>query len=386
MINAISVVKSIDKPSPHPEATSSPSIKPSSDFIQASLLAWYHQNQRKLPWRKTRDPYAIWVSEVMLQQTQVKTVIPYFRRFMSTFPTIQDLAASDLQTVLKAWEGLGYYGRARNLHRTAVGVVQDHQGLFPDAWPQIRKLPGIGDYIAAAVLSIAFNHPYAVVDGNVKRVLARLFSIDSPVNQASAGNDFKHLADALLFKPEPGKHNQAMMELGALICTPQAPLCHACPIQSCCEAFRTSSVHRYPKRLKAKPTPLHNIAVGVVVKNDQVLITRRRDDGLLGGLWEFPGGKIKPGETSEAACVREIREETGLTVTIRQYLTRVRHAYTHFKIVVDVFICGDPLGVVALNGPVDYQWVALEQLDNYPIPKANHKFIPQLREALIADS
>ncbi len=177
--------------------------------IHAPLLTWYDQNHRNLPWRETSDPYAIWVSEVMLQQTQVKTVVPYYGRFLTRFPTIQDLAASDLQAVLKAWEGLGYYGRARNLHRSAKIILTEHQGVFPDTWKPVRRLPGIGDYIAAAVLSIAFNGPYAVVDGNVKRVLARLLKIDTPVNQASAGNTFKKNADALLYKHDPGKYNQA---------------------------------------------------------------------------------------------------------------------------------------------------------------------------------
>ena len=350
--------------------------------IHAPLLTWYDHNCRNLPWRETNDPYAIWVSEVMLQQTQVKTVIPYYQRFLSTFPTIQDLAASDLQVVLKVWEGLGYYSRARNMHRTAHIIVQEHLGIFPDTWKHIRSLPGIGDYIAAAVLSIVFDSPFAVVDGNVKRVLARLLKIDTPVNLAAANKTPKKHADRLLYKPEPGKYNQAIMELGALICTPYSPLCGTCPIQPACKAYQSSTVDIFPRRVKTKQTPLYNIAVGVVLKNDRVLITQRRHDGLLGGLWEFPGGKIKKGETSATACIREIKEETGLNVAVRQYLTQVKHAYTHFKIIVDVFICDNVSGIVALNGPVDYQWITLEQIDDFPIPRANHKFIPRLREAM----
>ena len=350
--------------------------------IHIPLLKWYDHNCRNLPWRETSDPYAIWVSEVMLQQTQVKTVIPYYQRFLDAFPTIQDLAASDLQTVLKIWEGLGYYGRARNMHRAAHIVVQDCHGTFPDTWKHIRNLPGIGDYIAAAVLSIVFNGQHAVVDGNVKRVLARLLRVDTPVNQASAGNTFKKHADKLLYKPEPGKYNQAIMELGALICTPYAPLCDTCPIQPVCQAYQTSTVDIYPKRVKKKQTPLYNIAIGVVINHDRVLITQRRNDGLLGGLWEFPGGKIKKDETSAKACIREIKEETGLTVAVHQYLTQVKHAYTHFKISADVYICDIVSGMVVLNGPVDYQWIKLEQIDDYPFPRANHKFIPRLREAM----
>ena len=350
--------------------------------IHTPLLTWYDHNHRNLPWRETNDPYAVWVSEVMLQQTQVKTVIPYYRRFLDTFPTIQDLAASDLQTVLKMWEGLGYYSRARNMHRTAVTVVQKHHGSFPDTWKHIRGLPGIGDYIAAAILSIVFNKCYAVVDGNVKRVLARLFRVGTPVNQASANKMFKKHADRLLYKPDPGKYNQAMMELGALICTPYSPLCGTCPIQPACKAYQSSTVDIYPRRVKSKQIPLYNIAIGVVLKNNRLLITPRRHDGPMGGLCEFPGGKIKKGETASTACIREIKEETGLTIAVHQYLTQVKHAYTHFKIVVDVFICDHVSGIVTLNGPVDHRWITLEQIDDYPFPKANHKFIPNLKEKL----
>ena len=318
----------------------------------------------------------------MLQQTQVKTVIPYYQRFLLAFPTIQDLAASDLQAVLKIWEGLGYYGRARNMHRTAHIILNELHGIFPDTWQHIRSLPGIGDYIAAAVLSIVFNGHYAVVDGNVKRVLARLLRVHTPVNQASAGKMFKRHADRLLYKPDPGKYNQAIMELGALICTPYAPLCGRCPIQPACKAYQSSTVDIYPKRVKAKQIPLYNIGIGVVLKNNKLLITQRRDDGLLGGLWEFPGGKIREGETPAAACIREIKEETGLTVAVHQHLTQVKHAYTHFKIIADVFICNNVSGIVALNGPVDYQWITLEQIGDYPLPRANHKFIPHLKEML----
>ena len=357
-----------------------------SKNIHSPLLEWYDQNHRDLPWRETKAPYSVWVSEVMLQQTQVKTVIPYYRRFLNRFPTVTDLADSDLQGVLKIWEGLGYYGRARNMHRAARIIVEKHQGNLPGTWKDIRDLPGIGDYIAAAVLSIAFNAPYAVVDGNVKRVLARLLRIAAPVNHASAGSVFQKHADRFLYKPDPGKYNQAMMELGALICTPAAPLCGTCPIRSSCKACQSSMVDIFPKRIKVKQTPQYNIAVGVVLKNGKLLITRRGNDGLLGGLWEFPGGKIKEGETAAAACIREIREETGLAVEIRRHLSTVRHAYTHFRIIMDVFLCDRASGAVALNGPVDHRWVRLDDMDDYPFPKANHKFIPRLREVMRAEN
>ncbi|MGD8260881.1 MAG: A/G-specific adenine glycosylase [Desulfobacterales bacterium] len=349
-------------------------------FFRSRLLAWYQRNNRPLPWRKSNNPYRIWVSEVMLQQTQVNTVIPYYHNFLKRFPNLNRLARSDLQDVLKVWEGMGYYARARNLHRAAQVVVRDFGGTIPDTWNDFRKLPGVGDYIAAAVLSIVFSLPYAVVDGNVKRVLSRLLKINEPVNTAGSEKHFKIAAADLLDQDHPGMFNQAMMELGALICRPRDPACEGCPLQKMCQAYRTDTVAEYPKRLKRRSTPRYQIAVGVVFKNSRVLITRRKTKGLLGGLWEFPGGKIKANETAENACVREIKEEVNIDVAVDRHLTQVKHAYTHFKITMDVFCCRYLSGRVKLNGPVDHRWIRLQQIDDFPVPKANHKFIPKLMQ------
>jgi A/G-specific adenine glycosylase len=347
-------------------------------LLQKQLITWYRANQRDLPWRRSNTPYHIWVSEVMLQQTQVKTVLNYYHRFLTKFPGIKRLAAADLQAVLKAWEGMGYYARARNLHRAAKTVMQDHGGRIPDQWETFRKLPGVGDYIAAAVLSIAFNQPYPVVDGNVKRVLARLHKIYAPVNRPGSDKQFKKAAARLLDPGRPGNFNQAMMELGALVCKPRNPLCDACPITRMCRAYQTRQVDQFPKRQKLKATPQYHIAVGVIYKNGRVLITRRKEEGLLGGLWEFPGGKIKDGESAQAACIREIKEEVNLDVQIERHLAQVKHAYTHFKIVMDVFCCEYVSGRVYLRGPAAFRWIHLNEYRNYPFPKANHKFIPLL--------
>jgi A/G-specific adenine glycosylase len=344
-------------------------------------MDWFRANRRRLPWRRSRNPYRIWLSEVMLQQTQVATVVPYYRRFLARFPDVRALASADLQDVLKLWEGLGYYARARNFQRAAARVAAEHAGRVPVHWEDFRRLPGVGDYIAAAVLSIAFDQPWAVVDGNVKRVLSRLFTIEDPVNAAAAKPVFAAAADALLDRDRPGTFNESMMELGALVCTPRAPRCERCPVAAFCRARRAGSVADYPRRLAARKVPLAAIAVGVVAKNGRLLITRRRPEGLLGGLWEFPGGKVRDGEAPEAACVREIREEAGLHVAVESRLARVRHAYTHLRIVMDVFRCRYVSGRVRLNGPVDFRWVRVADLDRYPFPKANHKFMPLLREA-----
>lgn len=350
----------------------------------AAIRNWYITHRRTLPWRQTKDPYAIWVSEVMLQQTQVNTVIPYYIAFMEGFPTVKTLAASDLQNVLKIWEGLGYYARARNLHRAANKVTQQYDGTVPGDWNRFRALSGVGDYIAAAVLSIAFNQPYAVVDGNVKRVLARLFTMPQMINKSTYHALFQAKADELIDTGQPGLFNQAMMELGAIICTPRHPDCTHCPIVFCCKAFTLEKVNRYPKREKKKNVPVYHIVIGVVRKNDRILITRRKPDGLLGGLWEFPGGKINSKETSAKALKREIAEETSLIIKNLDFLTRIKHAYTHFKIEADVFLCDHEHGKVRLNGPVDYRWIVPSEIENYPFPKANHKFIPLLKQPLEA--
>ena len=349
-------------------------------LFREALMEWYRVNQRDLPWRKFSDPYAIWVSEVMLQQTQVNTVVPYYNEFLKRFPNIERLAQADLQDVLKAWEGMGYYARARNLHKAAGMVLNHHRGMVPRNWKDFHELPGVGDYIAAAVLSIAFRAPFAVVDGNVKRVLSRLFLIEEPVNRPASKKIFQQPAAGLLSVNNPGTFNQAVMELGALVCKPNNPRCPECPVQTWCRAHQTNRTMEFPKRLKKQATPQYRIAVGVVFRNHRVLITRRKPDGLLGGMWEFPGGKIRQNEKAEAACIREIREEVNLAVKIDSHLCRVKHAYTHFKIQMEVFCCSYISGRVRLNGPVDHLWIRLNQLQQYPLPKANHKFLSQLND------
>ena len=349
------------------------------DFRDA-LLAWFKDYQRDMPWRRTDDPYRIWVSEVMLQQTQVKKVVDYYERFIARFPDVQHLAVAPLQDVLKVWEGLGYYARARNLHKAAQIIVEELDGKIPVDYATFRKLPGVGDYSAAAVQSIAFNVPYAAVDGNIKRVLARLFLMEAPINDAKSAKLFQQRADELLDRSAPGFFNQAMMELGATVCRPQSPTCLVCPVNMFCEAFHTARHDEFPYRRETKPVPEHHLAVGVIYRDNEVLLTQRQLDGLLGGLWEFPGGRLAEGETAEAACVRHIADVVNLSVTNVRSLTRVRHAYTHFKIVVDVFQCDYRAGEVVLKGPRDAKWVEVAALQDYPLPRATHKFLEKLIE------
>lgn len=358
-------------------------------------MDWYAVNRRVLPWRETRNPYHLWVSETMLVQTQVATVMDYFNRFIRAFPDIFLLAAADLQNVLKLWEGLGYYSRARNFHKAAKIVVERHGGRVPEDWASFLALPGVGDYIACAVQSIAFGKPAAVVDGNVKRVLARIFKHPVPVNGSSAHKIFKAIATDLLDREYPGTYNQAVMELGALICRPANPLCSDCPVSPWCLALAGDRVRDFPVKIKKPAVPHHHLAVGVVMKNGKLLIVKRPETGLLGGLWEFPGDRIGPDKAPDeapnaapnaalqSACVRILKQTAGVTVSVRSHLTRIHHAYTHFKITADVFICDWESNRVRLNGPIDHRWVRPDALHHYPFPKSNHKFMTQLMEAII---
>lgn len=352
---------------------------PRVDRMTRDLLDWYRASHRNLPWRHSRDPYRIWVSEVMLQQTQVRTVIPYYRRFVERFPDVASLARAPLDEVLKLWEGMGYYARARNLHAAARELVASENATVPGDAERFLALPGVGDYIRAAVMSIAFARPFAAVDGNVKRVLARAFGVEEAVDRPAGARAIQAYADLLLDRDDPGAFNQAVMELGALVCRPKDPDCPSCPLMERCRAYAEGSTAAYPKKTPRRAVPTASIVVGVVSRGGRVLITRRAESAMLGGLWEFPGGKIKDGESAAAACRREIREETGLDVRVVERVTTVKHAYTHLKVEIDVFRCVPRGGRVRLRGPVDHRWILLEETGAYAFPKANHKFLSVLK-------
>jgi len=347
--------------------------------LRRRLLEWYRKNRRDLPWRRTRDPYAIWVSEVMLQQTRVETVIDYYRNFLARLPDVSSLAAADRQEVLKLWEGLGYYARARNLHRAARIVCERYNGIVPVDPEAFRGLPGVGDYIAAAVLSIAFNCPLAVVDGNVKRVLSRLYRIDAPVNRNPVAPVFRQIADRLLDPSHPGGFNQALMELGALICRPGAPACRRCPLTMLCEAFAFGKQGEYPRRRSKAPVPIHRMAVGVIRRGAKILIIRRQEEGLLGGLWEFPAGRIHANEDPEAACVRSARNSVNLPVRVVAFLDRVNHAYSHFAVQLEVYCCRAETGRVRLAEAEAFRWIRAAEAGRYPFTGASHKILSLLR-------
>lgn len=347
------------------------------------LLAWYQVNKRDLPWRKTKDIYAVWVSEVMLQQTQVITVIPYYKRFMERFPTICDLSEGSEQEVLKLWEGMGYYSRIRNLHRAARQVMTEYGGMIPDVPEIFQKLPGVGSYIAAAVLSIARDIPLPAVDGNVMRVYTRLRGIADDIRKSGTRNCIiKELKEIIPTEPAgaAGDFTQAFMELGALICTPQNPQCSVCPFNDQCIAFNTHAIECYPYKSPAGKIPEYLVSIGIIIKGDKFYIQQRPPEGHLGGLWEFPGGKACMGESPEQTLFRECKEELGCELEILQTLPEVRHAYSHFKIRMTPFICRLKDGDVhpLMNRP--FHWISINEFEIYPFPGANHKIFPYLRK------
>lgn len=347
--------------------------------LRFALLQWYQQQGRDLPWRHTRDPYAIWVSEIMLQQTQVATVIPYYQRWLATFPAIADLAAADLETVLKLWQGLGYYARARHLHRAAQQIMANHGGQFPHTYEAVAALPGIGRSTAGAILSAAFNQPQPILDGNVKRVLARLYGLTIPPKQAET--QLWQWSAQLLCRQSPRDFNQALMDLGATICTPRQPLCHACPWQCHCLAHRHQLTHEIPRKMSRSPLPHKKIGVAVIWNAaGQILIDRRPPTGLLGGLWEFPGGKIEPNETVQECIRREIREELGIEIRVGEHLIDIDHAYTHFRVTLHVYYCQHVSGTPQPLGCDAIRWVNPEELEQFPFPKANTAIIQAIHE------
>lgn len=346
-------------------------------FLQRSLLEWYGDRGRDLPWRKTRNPYQIWISEIMLQQTQVKTVIPYYERWLTTFPTVEALAAATQQQVLKVWQGLGYYARARNLHQAAQVIVQQHGGHFPREFEAVLSLPGIGRTTAGGILSAAFGLPTPILDGNVKRVLARLTAL--PVAPNRAISLLWEISTAMLDIQHPRDFNQALMDLGATVCTPRNPDCLSCPWQPFCQAYLSNMQNELPISETRASLPHKFIGVAVIWNEQgQILIDRRRQEGLLGGLWEFPGGKVEPGETIEACIQREILEELGIAIEVGDRLITVNHTYSHFHVTLNVHHCrhlsGDPQPIEC----DEVKWVTLDELHDYPFPKANVQIVDAL--------
>lgn len=336
-----------------------------------------------MPWRGEADPYKIWISEIMLQQTRVEQATPYFQNFISLFPTVHELAAADQQEVLKAWEGLGYYSRARNLHKAAKTVVQEFDGKIPESYDEIITLKGIGPYTAAAVTSIAFNKANAVVDGNVIRVLTRYFGIEEDTRSSKTRKEVQKYASKLIDEEHPGDFNQALMEMGATVCSPSKPDCTSCPVQSGCVAFKTARTDTIPYKSPAKKKPHHIIGVGIIEgKDGKLLIARRPEDAMLGGLWEFPGGKQKSEESIPQTVERELKEELGVEVKAYKEMMTLKHTYSHFSITMHAWFCTLVKGEPKPISSQEVRWVQRHELEKYPFPKANKVLTERLTEQL----
>lgn len=353
--------------------------------LSDSLLGWWDENKSDLPWRRNKDPYAIWVAEVMLQQTQITTVIPYYEKWMARYPSVSDLADAPLDDVLKLWQGLGYYSRARNLHAAARKVVDSYNGRLPADVSELLKLPGIGRYSAGAIASIAFDQPVPVVDGNVIRVLSRLTDLADDVTLSSTQSKLWQLAADLVPPERPGDYNQALMELGQRVCVPAAPLCTLCAIADLCISRIRGTQYERPVRPPRKRTPHHHVVAGVIWRaqagyDAPFLITRRPLDGMLGGLWEFPGGKVEVSESYEEALRREIAEELAINIDVDGLLCQVKHAYTHFRITLHAYharhVAGEPQNI----GVDDHAWVTLADLDRFAFAVTDLRIIDALTQ------
>jgi A/G-specific adenine glycosylase len=296
--------------------------------VRRALLDFYRRHARDLPWRRTRDPYAIWVSEIMLQQTQVDTVLPRFATFVRQFPDVTALAAVDERTVCEAWAGLGYYRRARNLHKAARTIVEEHAGCLPTTESAWRALPGIGAYTAAAVASIAFDEPRAAVDGNLIRVLARVYALPGRASDPTLVREVRERAQALVQGDHPGDVNQALMDIGATVCRPEQPTCEACPLHRHCQAARTGQPTRYPGKKVTPPRQSLTIAFAWIEHDGKVLLEQRPLDGLWPGLWELPSAS-----GPEAAA--ELTRRLGAPLGAR--LAEVTHALTHRRVTATVY-------------------------------------------------
>jgi A/G-specific adenine glycosylase len=340
--------------------------------LTGRLLAWYRHHKRDLPWRRTRDPYAIWLSEVMLQQTRVETVVPYYERFLSAYPTVEALAEAPLEHVLREWSGLGYYRRARMLHAGAREVLRSHGGSLPRSAERLRSIPGIGRYTAGAVASIAWGEPVPVVDGNVARVLSRLFALEDKGAPTSDGRLWE-LADALVAPHDPSSWNQALMELGATVCTPRAPRCEGCPVRAHCEAHARGLEEELPRPKRKKPPAIVR-RVGFVLRwRGRVLLGRRRDGGLFAGMWEPPHADEDDARELGLALVQRTKSRV-------KSVGRVTHVLSHRRIEMTVFAGSTSHAASEKLRPAlrDYDafaWVDADDIAKLPLSRLAHKIL-----------
>ena len=374
-------------------------VESPKDF-QNSLLEWFRENGRDwIPWKFNKDglipksgelisPYEIWIAEVMLQQTQLKVVIPYWERWMKIFPSLTDLAEADLQNVLLLWQGLGYYSRANRIHQSSkiliewVGFNKDQD---PHSWPfsidEWMALPGIGRSTAGSIVSSAFDLPTPILDGNVKRIFSRLLASECVSKKEE--KRLWGLSSLLIPNLRPRDFNQALMDLGALICTPKKPNCSSCPLQKFCGAYVKYYPHDFPKKVMKKIKPIQEVGIGLVFnKNGELLIDQRLESSSMGGMWEFPGGKKNSDESIEETIEREIEEEIGILVKVGAKLLSFEHSYSHMTLNFTVHFCEWKSGETKALASQKLLWVLPEKLCNFPFPAANSKIISELYKNL----
>lgn len=355
------------------------------DGFVEPLVEWFTPHARDLPWRQNRTPYRVWVAEVMLQQTRVDTVVPYYERFLGKFPTIFALAAASQEDVLKVWEGLGYYARARNLHAAARKIVAENDGRLPGSFKELVKLPGIGRYVGGAIASFAFGEDTVAVDGNAHRVLCRFFCVEDDVGRSAIQRELEGLTRQLLPPGRAGTFNEALIELGAVICTPRMPKCGECPLSPGCQARVADRVEQLPVRGPHRSTPHYDVAAAVTVATDgTVLVAQRNADDMLGGLWEFPGGKRELGETLEECLTREMMEELDIIVEVDAPVIVVDHAYTHFRITLYAFLCRISSGQPRCLDCADFRWVRSSDLDDLPMSVVDRKVAREFQVTSVA--
>lgn len=351
-------------------------------FITQALLVWFAENRRPLPWRKEYRPYHVWISEIMGQQTQMERVVGYFKNWIRQFPDIPTLAAASEQEVFKAWEGLGYYSRVRNIRKAADILVQEYGAELPDDEARLLALPGIGPYTAAAILSIAFKRTVPLLDANVERILCRLDDIDLPVKQTATRKLLVQRCSELLPQNNARNFNQALMEFGALVCTPKRPACSTCPLQPHCRSYAQDIVDLRPVPGKKEKRIDISMACGIIQQNDRFYIQQRLEKDVWGGLWEFPGGRFKEGENAEQAAVREILEETEFQVTNLQPFATAVHHYTKYRVTLEAFFCTlkkNQAEKPVLHAASQYKWVRLNELRTFAFPAGHRRLIEKMR-------
>ena len=338
--------------------------------ISEKLYIWYNKNNFLFPWRQNNNSYDIWISEIMLQQTQVNTVISYYNKWMKQLPSIEKVARADIEIILKLWEGLGYYKRAHNIHESAKTIVEKHDAKIPNNYIDLIELKGIGDYTASAILSIAYDQKYPAIDSNLKRVIARLAGISNSKKLISQSKDF---VARLMHNYKPGDINQSLMDLGREICLPNNPKCYICPISQHCIANKNNKVSLYTHQKPKKIIPTFNISVGIIWNNNKILISKRKKGGVLGGLWELPGGKEELNENSITCLYREINEEIGVKIKNPDQIGKIKHQFSHFKINLTGYHCFYHSGNAKAQSSEAVKWIFPKQIIDYAFPKATLK-------------